>query len=85
MSHNVGHMDDSVSHMIVCDACGRGPSARVYVMPRWVTKIRSERETLVWARAAGRRIGLELRSEIEAEQRALDRRHDEEYSKRNVL
>jgi hypothetical protein len=54
-------------------------------MPRWVTKIRSERETLVWARAAGRRIGLELRSEIEAEQRALDRRHDEEYSKRNVL
>jgi hypothetical protein len=54
-------------------------------MSRWVAKLRSEQQTLAWARQAGRRIGLELRSEIEAEQRALDRRHDEEYSKRNVL
>jgi hypothetical protein len=51
--------------MIICDACGRGPSSKVYVMPRWVPKLRSERQTLVWARQAGRRIGLEIKAEIE--------------------
>jgi hypothetical protein len=59
----------TAAHMIVCDVCGRGPSKRVYVMPRWVPKIRSERETLAWARAAGRRIGLEIRREIELDER----------------
>jgi Cys-tRNA synthase (O-phospho-L-seryl-tRNA:Cys-tRNA synthase) len=69
MSHEVGHYGDGY---VVCDVCGRGPSSKVWIMPRyWRAKRqqaseRERRDKLAWARAAGRRIGLEIKAEIAA-------------------
>lgn len=62
---------------MICDVCGRGPdgAARVFVHPRW-RALRTRDETLAWARTAGRRIGEELRMEIERERGQRGEMHE---------
>lgn len=72
MAHNVGRIEDGVSHYVVCDVCGRGPSNRVWIRPRYVPgKPRTDKQRLAWARQAGRRIGLEIGREIELKKRGF--------------
>lgn len=63
-----------VSHFMICDACGRGPNGRqrIFVLPGRKRPARSHAEVLRWARRAGRRIGLEVRYEIEIKEPADD-------------